>query len=242
MKRLLPIILAVILAVIAAAIVFFYTRGAEQRVLDEQQPVAVLVTTGTIPVGMPLGDAVAGGLVESTQVPATMAPSGAVSAVTAENTGLLALNTVNPGQILLTSNFVAELPEVQAVPVPDGMIAISLTLGDPQRVGNFIRPGSEVVVFDTYAGGEEGATTTRVLLPRAMVIAVGDSTSNTATTTPDGTAGAQTPSALLTFALNQTDAEKLIYASQAGSLYLGLLGEGVEIQSTGGTTDGNLFD
>lgn len=242
MKRVLPIILAVILAVIAAGIVFFYTRGAEQRVLDEQQPVAVLVTTGTIPVGMPLGDAVAGGLVESTQVPSTMAPTGAISTVTAENTALVALTTINPGQILLTSNFVAELPQAQAVPVPDGMIAISISLGDTQRVGNFVRPGSEVVIFDTYSGGEEGGTVTRVLLPTVTVLAVGDSTSATATTNPDGTASAQVPSALLTLALSQADAEKVIYASQAGSLSLGLLGEGAQIQTSGGTTDGNLFD
>lgn len=240
MKRVLPIVLAVVLALIAAGIVFFYTRGAEQRVLDEQQPVAVLVTTGTIPVGMPLGDAVSGGLVESTQVPSTMAPAGAISAVTADNTALVALNTINPGQILLTSSFVTELPKAEAVPVPDGMIAISLTLGDPQRVGNFVRPGSEVVIFDTYSGGGETGTTTRVLLPKVMVLAVGDSTSSTANT--DGTTGTQTPSALLTLALSQADAEKVIYASQSGSLYLGLLGEGTQIQTNAGTTDGNLFD
>ena len=247
MKRVLPIVLAVVLAVIAAGIVFFYTRGAEQRVLDEQQPVSVLVTTGTIPAGMPLGDAVSGGLVESTQVPSTMAPTGAISAVTPENTALLALNTINPGQILLTSNFVAELPQAQSVPVPDGMIAISLTFGDPQRVGNFVRPGSDVVVFDTYAGatGDGGSTAggsvTRVLLPKVTVIAVGDSTA-TGATNPDGSAAAQAPSALLTVAVDQADAEKLIYASQSGSLYLGLLGEGAQIQKSGGTTDGNLFD
>lgn len=242
MKRVLPIVLAVVLAVIAAGIVFFYTRGAEQRVLDEQQPQTVLVSTGTIPAGMPLGDAVSGGLVESTQVPATMTPAGAISAVTPENTGLLALNTINPGQILLTSSFVAELPDVQAVPVPDGMLAISINLGDPQRVGNFVRPGSEVVIFDTYsaAGEEGGGTLTRVLLPKVTVLAVGDATS--AATNPDGSTGAQAPSALLTLALDQTDAEKVIYASQSGSLYLGLLGEGTQIQTNAGTTDGNLFD
>lgn len=243
MKRVLPIVLAIILAVVAAGIVFFYTRGAEQRVLDEQQPVAVLVTTGTIPAGMPLGDAVAGGLVESTQVPSTMAPTGAITSVTAENTGLLSLNTVSPGQILLTTNFVAEIPKAEAVPVPDGMIAISIALGDPQRVGNFVRPGSEVVVFNTYtAEGKDGGATTRVLLPKVMVLGVGDSTTNSATTNPDGTAGAQVPSALLTLALDQADAERIIFASQSGSLYMGLLGEGTQIQANAGTTDGNLFE
>jgi len=243
MKRVLPIILAIVLAVVAAGIVFFYTRGAEQRVLDEQQPVAVLVTTGVIPGGMPLGDAVAGGLVESTQVPSTMAPTGAITAVTAENTGLLALNTVNPGQILLTSNFVAEIPKAEAVPVPDGMIAIAITLGDPQRVGNFVRPGSEVVVFNTYTDpGKDGGTTTRVLLPKVMVLAVGDATTTSSTTNADGSAGVQAPSALLTLALNQADAERMIFASQSGSLYLGLLGEGTQIQTNAGTTEGNLFE
>ncbi len=95
MKRWLPIILAVVLAIIAAALVFFYTRGAEQRVLDEQQPVTVLVSSATIPRGISLGDAVAGGLAEQTQVPADMAPTGAIGGVTPENSALLAHQ---PGQ------------------------------------------------------------------------------------------------------------------------------------------------
>ena len=66
MKRLLPIILAVALAVVAAGIVFFYTRGAEQRVLEEQAPVTVLTSIGQIPQGITLGDAFAGGLAEET--------------------------------------------------------------------------------------------------------------------------------------------------------------------------------
>ena len=94
MKRMLPIILAVVLAVVAAGIVFMYTKGAEQRVLDEQQPVSVLVSTAVIPQGMSLGDAVAGGLAEQTQVPSAMTPAGAIGGVTPDNTSLVALNNV----------------------------------------------------------------------------------------------------------------------------------------------------
>lgn len=241
MKRALPIILAVVLALVAAGLVFFYTRGAEQRVIDQQQPVPVLVSTALIPQGLSLGDAVAGGLVESTQVPSTMAPVGAISTVTAENTALLALNDINPGQILLSSSFVAELPEVASIPIPDGQIAVSITLGDPQRVGNFIRPGAEVVVWNTYSSEESAQPVVRVLLDRALVIGVGESTT-AQVANPDGTTTAQAPSALLTFAMDQAQAEKLIYATQNGSLYLGLLGEGTEIVANEGTTDGNLFD
>lgn len=253
MKRLLPIILAVALAVIAAGLVFFYTRGAEQRVLEQQAPVTVLVSTGQIPQGLALGDAVAGGLAEQTQVPGNLAPAGAIGAVTAENASLIALNNVDPGQILLASNFVTELPEVKAITVPSGQIAVSFSFGDTQRVGNFIRPGDEVVVFATYAAGignpEEGgdaaavaATVTRVLLDRALVLAVGDSTSTGPATNPDGTPAAPVAAALLTLALDQAEAEKMIQASQSTSLYLGLPGEGTEIVANNGTTSGNLFD
>ena len=250
MKRWVPIILAIVLAVIAAGLVFFYVRGAEQRVIEEQQPVSVLVSTSSIPRGITLGDAVAGGLAEQTQVPADMAPAGALSGVTPENAGLLAINNVNPGQILLSSNFTAELPDITPVNIPDGLLAVSISLGDVQRVGNFLRPGAEVVIFNSYtpAGGavqEEGEAaadlTTRVLVDRALVLGVGEVASQP-TTNPDGTTTTQPPSSLITLGVDQAEAEKIILASQTGSLYFGLLGDGTEVVGSNGTTAGNLFD
>jgi pilus assembly protein CpaB len=250
MKRWVPIILAIVLAVIAAGLVFFYVRGAEQRVIEEQQPVSVLVSTASIPRGITLGDAVAGGLAEATQVPADMAPAGALSGVTPENAGLLAINNVNPGQILLSSNFTAELPDITPVNIPDGLLAVSISLGDVQRVGNFLRPGAEVVIFNSYtpAGGavqEEGEAaadlTTRVLVDRALVLGVGEVASQP-TTNPDGTTTTQPASSLITLGVDQAEAEKIILASQTGSLYFGLLGDGTEVVGSNGTTAGNLFD
>lgn len=254
MKRWLPIVLAVALAVIAAGLVFFYIRGAEQRVIEEQQPVSVLVSTATVPRGITLGDAASGGLIETTQVPSDMAPSGALTAVTADNAGLLAINNVNPGQILLATNFVAELPDITPVSIPDGLLAIAISLGDVQRVGNFLRPGAEVVIFNSYTDGtgaadtaEEGAAapagelTTRVLVDRALVLGIGE-TATSPTTNPDGTVTAPPPSSLITLGVDQAEAEKIIQASQTGALYFGLLGDGTEIVTSNGTTDGNLFD
>ena len=250
MKRWVPIILAIVLAVIAAGLVFFYVRGAEERVIEEQQPVSVLVSTSSIPRGITLGDAVAGGLAEATQVPADMAPAGALAGVTPENAGLLAINNVNPGQILLSSNFTAELPDITPVNIPDGLLAVSISLGDVQRVGNFLRPGAEVVIFNSYtpAGGavlEEGEAaadlTTRVLVDRALVLGVGEVASQP-TTNPDGTTTTQPASSLITLGVDQAEAEKIILASQTGSLYFGLLGDGTEVVGSNGTTAGNLFD
>ena len=115
MKRALPIILAVLLAVIAAGLVFLYTRGAEQRALDEQQPVNVLVSTAVIPQGMPLADAVSGGLAQQTQVPSTMVPVGAITALTPENSSLLALREIAAGEILQNLYEDARHPQAAAV-------------------------------------------------------------------------------------------------------------------------------
>jgi pilus assembly protein CpaB len=170
--------------------------------------------------------------------------------VTPENAGLLAINNVNPGQILLSTNFVAELPDVTPVSIPDGLLAIAISLGDVQRVGNFLRPGAEVVIFNSYtpAGGaqqQEGEAvadlTTRVLVDRALVLGVGEVASQP-TTNPDGTTTTQPPSSLITLGVDQAEAEKIILASQTGSLYFGLLGDGTEVVGSNGTTAGNLFD
>jgi pilus assembly protein CpaB len=249
MKRWVPIILAVVLAVIAGALVFFYVRGAEQRVIEEQAPVTVLVSTATIPRGITLGDAFAGGLTETTQVPGDMAPAGALSAVTPENASLVAVNDINAGQILLSSAFAAELPDVTPVAVPDGLMAISISLGDVQRVGNFLRPGAEVVVFNSYTPGGQAADeeqtgadlTTRVLVDRALVLGVGEVASQ-ATVSTDGTATETPASSLITLGVDQVEAEKIIQASQTGALYFGLLGDGTEVVTSNGTTAGNLFD
>ena len=196
------IILAVGLALVAAGLVFFYTRGAEQRAIEDQQPTTVLVSTGTIPRGMSLGEAVSGGLAEQSQVPAAMAPTGAVTSVSADNSDLLSLNDINPGQILLSTNFIAELPDVSPVSIPDGLIAISVSLGDVNKVGNFLRPGAEVVIFDSYSASGAIPTdgtastadlTTRVLVDRAIILGVGETTANPQPNA-DGTTTAPPPS------------------------------------------------
>jgi pilus assembly protein CpaB len=245
----LPIILAVGLALVAAGLVFFYTRGAEQRAIQDQQPTTVLVSTGTIPRGMSLGEAVSGGLAEQSQVPASMTPTGAITAVTPENQDLLSLSDINAGQILLSTNFIAELPDVSPVAIPDGLIAISVSLDDVQKVGNFLRPGAEVVVFDSYSNipaGTDAALatadlTTRVLVDRAIVLGIGD-TASTQQTSSDGTTTAPPASTLITIGVDQAEAEKVIQASQTGSLFFGLLGDGTEIVKSNGTTAGNLFN
>jgi len=247
MKRYAIVVLALGIAFIAAGMVFFYTQNADERVLSQQQPVDVLVSTARIPQGMTISEAFSTGLAKQTQIPSSMTPEGSVRAVTAVNEKLVAVDNIAAGQILLAAAFAGEIPKVLAVPVPDGKIAISVTLGDPQRVGTFVRPGSEVVIFDTYTNdrgslfaGSAGGQVTRVLLDRVTVLAVGDATV-TPGTTGEGAPAQSNSSALLTLALTQTEAEKLIHGVNTGNLYLGLLGSNTSITNRTGATSGNLF-
>jgi pilus assembly protein CpaB len=149
----------------------------------------------------------------------------------------------------------------QALPLPDGTIAVSVQLSDPARVAGFVAPGSHVAVFATVdqpstatptprATANQAATTgasdaklTAVLLPKAEVIAVGATTVvPVKTTTSSGNEQTEPiPKTILTLALAPGDAQKLVYASQQGELYFGLTTDKSGVTKAPGTTLDNLF-
>ena len=125
---------------------------------------------------------------------------------------------------------------------------MSLNLDDPARVAGFVQPGSNVVVFLTTrerSGASTGQQTTRVLLPSVEVIATGATTVVTKTTTSGDTAQTeQLPKALLTLAVDQEQAQKIVFAQSQGPVTFGLLDPDsptINVEDPGTTAD-NLFD
>jgi pilus assembly protein CpaB len=105
--------------------------------------------------------------------------------------------------------------------IPQGKLAVSVSLNDPNRVANFVTPGSDVAVFMTIGDtGAGGLRRTKVLLPKVRVIANGDRT----LTSPAPAPGTASQSPVFTLAVNQADAQRLILASQLGQLYFALIG------------------
>jgi pilus assembly protein CpaB len=127
--------------------------------------------------------------------------------------------------------------------MPAGMFAITVNLSDTGRVAGFVSPGSNVALFLNGPIGPSGQEGTRLLLPKVQVVAVAQTTVTTATTT--GPEGAQTteslPRTLFTLALNQKDAEKVLYASTHGELSFGLLNDRSKVAPGPGVTSQNLF-
>jgi pilus assembly protein CpaB len=110
---------------------------------------------------------------------------------------------------------------------------MSVQLGDPQRVAGFVTPGSTIAIFtygNTAASGAGGTapTTTipgvRLLLTDVDVIAVGPTTTVQSSGTTGQAQNQQVPTAILTVAVSQAEAQKIILASGqvGGSPYAGL--------------------
>jgi pilus assembly protein CpaB len=246
-RRIIAITAAVLLALVGVVAVVLYANGADQRAIASAQPRAVFISTQAVPAGTTLNDAIAGGLIVETTLPAKSVPVGSLTAVTEDNKNLLAISEIAPGEYIQSARFGPTPQGSQAIRVPDGQVAMSLNLSDPARVGTFVAPGSHIVLYDTVAGATATGTAapaqggTHVLFDDVLVIAIGSTA--LAATQPKGeaTAAPNQAGALVTLALTPDQAPRLVHALQNGSLYAGLRGSDVKIDSALVVTEANVF-
>lgn len=237
------IAIAVVLALLAGLAVFWYASSAENRAVQGEQAVTVYVSTQTIPEGTPLGSLVDQGLAKQTQVSAKLTPQGAVSVIDGTNASLVAVDQIPQDQVLLAGDFTSGLTKSTAIAIPDGMMAMSMVLGSPQKI-DFVRPGSRIAIFDTVSTvnvdvpDAPAILTTRPLLDGIEVLAIG-------TTTEQGAPAAAPETwsnSLVTVSVDQTQAEKLIHAIQSGGqLWMTLLGENTTLKPSVGVGNDDLF-
>ena len=231
---------ALVVAALGTLLVFLYAKGADDRARADQELVEVLVAKSDIRVGTSAQAAQTAGSFELKQVAAETVAPGALSDVTAV-ADQVALATIYTGQQVLSQQFGAA-GSSSGLPIPEGKMAVSVQLGDPQRVAGFVQPGSDVAVFVTIPGSN-GKLATRVLIPRVEVIAAGPTTL-VALTSKDSSGNQNTeelPRAILTLAVDQRQAEKLIYGSSNGEAYFGLLDDDSDVAGGAGVTLDNLF-
>jgi len=251
-RRTVLLIVAVLIAALGTTLVFVYANNANDRALADQKPVKVLFAKSAIAPGVSASDASKAGAFELREIASKSVAPGALSDIT-PIADKVALAQIFPGEQIIAAKF-GDRGAISSLPIPGDKVGISVQLGDPARVAGFVQPGSSVAVFVTMSGGQGGSTAanqqqaqnfTRVLLPKVEVIAVGPSTFTT-TTSSNSTTGQtnteQVPKAILTLALDQVDAQKLIYASQNGQLYFALLTADSKVAPGGPTTADNLFN
>ncbi len=244
-RRTMLLVAALLIAALGTTLVFLYARGADQRAAAGQELVKVLFAKSEIPVGTTGNAAAQSGALEQREVVKSSVAEGALSDISPV-ANQVTLAPIFPGEQILQQQFGAPGSQ-SALPIPAGKVAVSVQLGDPERVAGFVTSGSHVAVFATVSttatGGTAQSSLTQVLLPDVLVVGVGSSTVVTTTTT--SASGQQNTEqisrAILTLALDQTDATKIIYATQQGQLYFALLTADSKVSPGGGITSANLF-
>lgn len=250
-RRTLLLIAALVVAALGATLVWLYASNAQKTAQEGQTLVTVLVAKSKIDTGVTGSAASANGDFEQSQVPASSVVPGALSDAT-PIANLVALVPVFPGQQIIGQQWGAAAT-TGGLAIPAGKIAISVQLSDPARVAGFVNPGSRVAIF-TYGNADPNGAV-RTLLSNVEVLAVGPSTTTTTSSTtnndgnPSTTNKEQIPTAILTLALTQSEAEKVIYAGGAAvpgakfqALYFGLMDKNSKVDTaSAGASLGNLF-
>lgn len=242
-RRTVLLVAAIVVAALGTTLVFAYVNRTDQRALKDAKPVEVVVAKTLIKAGTSGLAAERAGSFKQQAVPSYAVIEGALAG-TAEISGLVAVSDIFPGEQIIRAKFV-QPGAAGALPIPSGKVAMSVQLGDPQRVAGFVKPGSDVAVFVTIAApaapgqpASPGAAT-RVLLPRVTVLAVGPTTLRPASGADANKEAV--PTAILTLGVDQAQAQRLIYASQNGTLYFALLTKDSKVTPGPGTDIRTLF-
>ena len=255
---------AFLVALASTGAVFSYVSKVDARALAGQQPTEVLVIVEKVEAGMRAEDILDNDLATLKTVARGNVPPGAVSDAKSI-AGQVTLTDMFPGEMVLEAKLGTEAPPNSgALTIPEGKLAVSVTLEDPESVAGFITPGAEVAIFDTFnvfpkdAGSGQTPSgdrltddydknrATRLLLPRTAVLAVDAKTSvkSAAGDEAEQPVGGAAPvkTVALTLAVTQKEAEKLIHAAETGSLWFGLLSPTSTTAPSEGVDSRRLFN
>jgi pilus assembly protein CpaB len=254
-RRLVLLILAAVIAAVGTGLVFMYAHNANQRAIADTHPEQVLVATAAIPPGI-TGSAASSSFVLKA-IPRDAIVPGALSN-SVDIADKISLQPIVAGEQILPAQW-GDKTSYSQLQIPSGQMAVSVQMTDPGRVAGFVTPGSQVAVFldakpDELGGGTSnpsGASTgnaqtktlpqfVRLLMPKATVLASGPTT----LLPPSNANGANTDQvakAILTLAVDQKDAQRLILAAQHGVLYFALLRDDSKVVPSGPITGSDLW-
>ena len=229
-RRTVLLVAAVLVAAIGAGLVLIYVHDVNQKVKAREAPEQILVAKKVIPAGTTGAAASAEGDLEFLKVAREAVAPGALATIDpVEN--LVTLAPIYPGEQILSLKFGKQgASSLLTIPTA-GTVALSISLSGPAGVNGFIAPGSQVAVFLTASGS------TKLILPRVSVIAVG---SRTLVPSSGQATGTTQQSNVVTFGVTAAQAQTLIYAQSAGSLYLTLLTANSSVPSLPPTTATNV--
>ena len=227
-SRMLAGVAAVVLAIIGAVLIVSYAQGADQRAVADMNPTSVLVVTKAVPAGSSLE--IVRASVTQQQLPGTAVAKTALKNLD-DSAGKVAAVDLVPGEQLLNERLVApgDVKTQGAVQIPAGLQEVTFELEPKRVVGGRLNAGDHVGIALIFAAGADktkaGDPTTQLTIRKALVTAVQRAPQATPTVKPtDGTNPQDTTlpegSLMVTVAVSDVDANKIIFTSINGELWL----------------------
>jgi pilus assembly protein CpaB len=260
-RRVLILVIAVAMAGLTAFLTFHYANSADERAFKDAQLVEAFMVQKDIPKGLPGEKAIDEGYIGKESIPRKFFPAKGITNAQALR-GQVALAPLSAGLPVVEGNFVEPrvAQESFAQRLKKGQQAVTLSISDVQGVARLVVPGDHVnrmMTSDKQGGPGAGAAAaaaaagekeTQFVLQNVEVLAVGNSTTlqpgEAAATAATNTAAGQAKtvdSGLMTFAVPGLDAERVVNASETGSIHLTLVPPDYAPAPVPPVNRGNLF-
>lgn len=255
-KKRVSLIASIALVAIGTVALVKYVSSAEDRALAGEELVEVLVVDTAVPAGTPANELQQFVRLES--VPVKVRAAGALAGIS-DAEGMVVSVELVEGEQLTQSRLVTaeEYSEVQSrvgraggsVTVPEGMLEITVPLDPVRTVGGTVRPGEHVGLIASFTGlGSEdpaAATgqTSGFLLHKVLVTNVQGAP--VAAPTREATAEDRTPvpagTLLVTLAVKAAEAERVVFASSYGDIWLTIQPVDADESGTGIQTGDRIY-
>jgi pilus assembly protein CpaB len=221
-RRLITIVAAVLLTLFGTVILIAYVNSAEQRAQEGQELTTVLVPTEEIDANVPAAEL--GERVTSREIPRDLRPEDAVSSLDELGERVTTVPLL-PGEPLRAGRF-QDPDEAQGAGgtnIPENMQVVSVALEPQRALGGRIRAGQTVGVMLSVDQAEVPSpdnpgemvnvdTATGMVLNGVRVANVSGSF--------DEETGQTDGAVMVSFAVDQSDAERLIFGAEHGRIWL----------------------
>lgn len=159
-RRTIILIGAIVVGVLAAFATLRYVSGVEDQANENAKQVPILVATDTIPEGMSVAEASSLGLIAQAEIPQSNVPVDAVDS-TDQLGNKIAVVDISARTPITNSLWITqdEAFVTNAERIPEGMVAISVSVDQVRGVAGLIVPGDKVNLMVTGQAntGEEAA-------------------------------------------------------------------------------------
>jgi len=236
MRRTLGILAGLLAAVIGTLVLMsVIENSADNAETEAPQLGSVLVVKSVIP--RQTGVDLIAPNVEITQIPVDLIAPGAVSSLDQIQSGLVTATELLPGEQVRIERFVD--PRVQSrLVVPEGLQEVTISLPAPRALGGQLVAGDQVGVIASFTP-EEGVSSTTFILRNVLVTSVQFSSAD-ATAIEQSIGQIQNsvnryPAEfiLITLAVSSSDAERVVFSAEFGTLWLTLEGPAAAVGGEG---------